>query len=142
MELPARRIESEHHLDAVFASNKFQLDASGLRPYLITQGRWYIKVQYFASTAPLEGRGIFQTGLRLISLNVTSANERPLVLAAFSAHDFVDRRCCATFEHTRPFLITHPSDRLLFEVQTLEGGPVALPKNSFLLFGVALIQEK
>ncbi len=142
MDFPPNKIESEHHLEVVSTSSKFNLDVSSLRPYLVTQGRWFVKVQHFSSTKALEGVGIFPAGLRLVSINITSANERPLILSSFSQEVFEAHKRVLVFDHARPFLLSHPSHQLQFELQAVDGNKVVVPKESLLLLGVALIQEK
>ncbi len=91
---------------------------------------------------PLEGVGIFPAGLRLVSINITSANERPLILSSFSQEVFEAHKRVLVFDHARPFLLSHPSHQLQFELQAVDGNKVVVPKESLLLLGVALIQEK
>ncbi len=85
---------------------------------------------------------MFPRGLRLVSLNVTSENERPLILASFSKEALEAHKRALIFDRSRTFLLSHPSDNLYFELQALDGNSVIVPKGALLLLGVALIQER
>ena len=146
MDYPPDRIEAEHHLTVTSEStSSILLSVGSLRPYLITQGRWFVRVLHFSSTAALTGEGQFNKCLQIVSKNVTStddAKERALTLAAFSQDKFEKGQRSMVFPPSRPLHINHKSDLLQFEVQTLDKKPVALGQGGKILLGVSLIQER
>ena len=145
MDFPPNNIEAEHHLTAVGESSTILLSVNSLRPYLITQGRWYLRVLHFSSTAALTGEGQFNKCLKIVCKNVTStddAKEHPLTLVAFNLDKFDKSQRSVVFPPARPLHINYKSDLLQFQVQTLDNKPVALAAGGKSLLGVSLIQER
>ncbi len=142
MELQAGGIEAEHHFTVKSSQSCFDLEIGQLRPFLITQGKWLLQPLHFSSTAPLVAEGDFTKGIKIVSRNVTSGNEKALTLVAFNQAKFEKRERSLIFENVRPLAISHTSDRLFFELQTLAGDPVKVPAGKKILFGFALIQRR
>ncbi len=107
---------------------------------MLTQGIWYVKILFICSTKGLKALTPFSQGFRVVSLNVTSGNEKELVLASFSKNVFERENRALVFQSERYFRITHPSDKIYFQVQTLSGDEVEIEEDGQLLLGIGLIR--
>ena len=139
--LSASSIASEHHLQLV--SNRSELSArvDKLRPFSVTQGTWFLQIQYISCTGPLVPSLTPFAGLKIVSLNATSNEEKPLILASFLGSS-LEKEGTVIFERPQTFRISHASDRLWFEVQTLTGEKVSIKDGGVLMLGVALLRER
>ncbi len=141
MSVPAAAIVSEHHVELVGSPSRLWRSVDFLRPYVLTQGIWYVKILYVSSTKPLKTDAPFSTGHKVVSLNVTSGNEKELILASFSDASFERERRAISFDRGRYFRINHPSDRIFFQVRQFGSeAEVEIEEGGQMLLGVSLVK--
>ncbi len=142
MDFFPNKVESEHHFTVASDSSTIKLDAEALLPYHIATGRWYVKILHFSVSAYFENPGKFGKAFRIVSRNATSANNESLVLATTTRHELEESGGTVLFPNSRLIPLRHKTDRLVFEVETVDGKLLtSIPAGTQLLLGVALIQE-
>lgn len=129
-------IVSEHHFLLTSETSRFVLEASSLRPYLLTEGVWAVKPLYLSG-------GLVTTvpGLRITSPFVVSENGERLILAAATRTRVVDSGNAHIFSWN-PTKVTIKTDRLIFDVERLDGEPWdnAPSPTADVVLAVALLQ--
>ena len=134
-------VEAEHHFDLSGDSSEFELETGLLHPYLVTQGSWRISPLYFAS---LGGPLTEDRGFKLLCYQTLSGSDKPLALFYLGSKEFEDKNRTVTFDQahklSRSLPITRKSDRLYFELRTLEGKKVKLAKDQKVRLGLAVLQ--
>ena len=130
-------ILAEHHLIVKSTSPTFTLKADSLRPYIIERGVWHLRVLNFANTGDIQGSEHYPKQFRLVSPNVTSPLEHPLILTTFNASGHQGNSF--VFNNSDYYRINHPSSVLLFELQSVDGS--ASSTTGACMITVALVQE-
>ena len=138
-------IIAEHHFVTGSKSSTFTLELpETLKPYPLTVGKWKVRLLFLAATAgsePLQAT-LSYAGFRIVSPFACCRNNVPFILAYFSKTDFESRENYVSFnEKASP--ITHNTDRLVFELQTLDGQKVKIGTEAgYWLLGLSLIQVR
>jgi hypothetical protein len=136
-------VVSEHHFILSSKQNRFTvITADSLLPYLVTVGKWKVKLLYL-SGALNEATDKFG-GFRITSPFITTEKGKKLTLASFGAQEYRGKGNVWFFD-IEARTITHKTDHLIFELETLsfvteETPPEPLPKN--LVLAIALIQVR
>ena len=141
MEVRQDNLVAVHHFDLKAQATDFYLETKQLRPYLLTEGRWLLRVLYLGCNGQVSSSSSpFGKAFRIVSPNIAPENGNPLVLAAFGQEDLEKKGKAKFFPTSQAHLITMKSDRVYFNLQSLDGGRAQLEEGGLLLLGVELLQ--
>ena len=130
-------ILAEHHLIVKTTNPTFILKADSLRPYIIERGVWHLRALKFANAGNIQGSEEYPKQFRIVSPNVTSPLEHPLILTTFNASGHQGNSF--VFNNSDYYRINHPSSVLQFELQSVDGSPSTITGTCILT--IALVQE-
>ena len=127
-----------HHFIIKSKSANFVAEVSGLKPYSIVEGNWFVHVLFVSGQIENSESPLFL----ITSENVTTQNEKNIILANFCFREYETNKNGLVFNSGINALtahrITHATDKLQFKIQTLEEQDAKV--LSELTLGIALVQ--
>ena len=140
MEVRRDRVVAVHHFNITAEATPFFLEAKQLKPYLLTEGKWVLRVQHLSCSGQLgNDSSLFDKVYRIVSPNICPESGTPLTLASFAQEELEVKGKTKFFPASRSHLISMKSDRVYFSLEALGGEPAKI-KSGSLLLGVELVQ--
>lgn len=135
----AADVIAQHHFTIETVTNKFAIEADNLKPYLLSQGLWKVK--------PIFISGSFKkidnyNGIVLTSPNVTTENDKRLILGSINVKKYEQAGNCHIFKtYADSYKINSGTNRLYFELLTLDGKNKVSPSQKIIV-ALNLIQMR